>query len=146
MTLSLWLHFWTKTWFSCDFLKRQVIPRYLLTTWELFAQFFWKFAPGFITKWPMRYRLLSRGYSMNSHFLANFTIFDEKNIFWFCFIINPLSANPTQCSNTLKQFFGNSVFNHFVGLALKAIIPFLNLIYKSFIGINEWLCFNFWHK
>ena len=94
----------------------------------------------------MRYRLLSRGYSMNSLFLANFTIFDEKNIFRFCFIINPLSANPTKCSNTLKQFFGNSVFNHFVGLALKAIIPFLNLIYKSFIGINEWLCFNFWHK
>ena len=40
-----------------------------------------------------------------------------------CF--NPLSANPTKWSNTLKQFIGNlptncfSVFDHFAGLALK---------------------------
>ena len=38
---------------------------------------------------------------------------------------NPLSANPTKWSNTLKQFVGNlptnylSVFDHFVTLALK---------------------------
>ena len=38
---------------------------------------------------------------------------------------NPLSANPTKWSNTLKQFVGNfptnylSVFDHFVKLALK---------------------------
>ena len=42
--------------------------------------------------------------------------------------INPLSANPTQWSNTLKQFVGNlptnclSVFDHFVKLALKGLI------------------------
>ena len=41
---------------------------------------------------------------------------------------NPLSANPTKCSNTHKQFVGNlptnclSVFDHFVGLALKGLI------------------------
>ena len=40
----------------------------------------------------------------------------------------PLSANPTKWSNTLKQFVGNlptnclSVFDHFVGLALKGLI------------------------
>ena len=40
---------------------------------------------------------------------------------------NPLSANVTRWSNTLKQFVGNlpanclSVFGHFVGLALKEI-------------------------
>ena len=39
--------------------------------------------------------------------------------------LNPLSANPTKWSNTLKQFVGKlpmncvSVFDHFVGLALK---------------------------
>ena len=34
--------------------------------------------------------------------------------------VNPLSANPTKWSNTLKQFVGKlSVFDHFVGLALK---------------------------
>ena len=44
--------------------------------------------------------------------------------------INPLSANPTKWSNTLKQFVGNfpgnclSVFNHFVGSALKGLTIF----------------------
>ena len=39
---------------------------------------------------------------------------------------NPLSANPTKWSNTLKQFVGKlptnclSVFDHFVKLALKS--------------------------
>ena len=42
--------------------------------------------------------------------------------------INPLSANTTKWSNTLKQFVGKlptnylSVFDHFVGLALKRLI------------------------
>ena len=41
---------------------------------------------------------------------------------------NPLSANPTKWSNTLKQFVGNlptnclSVFDHFVKLALNGIM------------------------
>ena len=41
--------------------------------------------------------------------------------------INPLSANPTKWSNTLKQFVGKlstnclSVFDHFVELVLKAL-------------------------
>ena len=40
---------------------------------------------------------------------------------------NPLSANPREWSNTLKQFVGKlatnclSVFDHSVGLALKGI-------------------------
>ena len=42
--------------------------------------------------------------------------------------INPLSANFTKWPNTLKQFVGKlptnclSLFEHFVGLALKALI------------------------
>ena len=42
-------------------------------------------------------------------------------------ILNPLSVNPTKWSNTLKQFVGKlptnclSVFDHFVGLALKGL-------------------------
>ena len=41
--------------------------------------------------------------------------------------LNPVSANPTEWSNTLKQFVGNlltnclSVFDRFVGLALKGL-------------------------
>ena len=41
--------------------------------------------------------------------------------------INPLNANLTKWSNTLKQFVGNlptnclSVFDHFVGLVLKGL-------------------------
>ena len=44
--------------------------------------------------------------------------------------VNPFSANFTKWSNTLKQFVGNlptncfSVFDHFVGLALKELITF----------------------
>ena len=42
-------------------------------------------------------------------------------------LFNPLSANPTKCSNTVKQFVGKlptnslSVFDHFVELALKEL-------------------------
>ena len=49
----------------------------------------------------------------------------------FCKLIlrafNPLRVNHTKCSNTLKQFIGQqpincfSVFDHFVGLALKGL-------------------------
>ena len=41
--------------------------------------------------------------------------------------MNPLSANPTKWSNTLKQLVGKlatnclSVFDYFVGLALKEL-------------------------
>ena len=61
--------------------------------------------------------------------------------------VNPLSANPTKYSNTLKQFAGKlppsclSVFDHFVGLAL-------NGLKKRFLPLNEWgnrllIIFNF---
>ena len=44
-------------------------------------------------------------------------------------LVNPLSANPTKWSNILKQFVDNltvnclSVFDHFVGLAIKGLKP-----------------------
>ena len=43
------------------------------------------------------------------------------------FHVNPLSANPTKWSNTLKKFVGKlptnclSLFDHFVNLALKGL-------------------------
>ena len=46
---------------------------------------------------------------------------------------NPLSANPTKWSNTLKQFVGNlsinclSVLDHFVGLALKGLMQLVDI-------------------
>ena len=45
-------------------------------------------------------------------------------------LLNRFSANFTKWSNTLKQFVGNlstyckSVFDHFVGLALKGLNTF----------------------
>ena len=42
-------------------------------------------------------------------------------------LVKPLSANPTKLSNTLKQFVDKfpssflSLFDHFVGLALKGL-------------------------
>ena len=44
------------------------------------------------------------------------------------FVFNPLSLNPNTGPNTVKQFVGKlptnclSVFDHFVGLALKGLI------------------------
>ena len=61
--------------------------------------------------------------------------------------LNPLSANPTKWSNTLKQLVGKStqtirrllpanclsVFDHFVGLVLKGLTAHIRNIYNSFI-------------
>ena len=47
-------------------------------------------------------------------------------------MVNPSSVNPTKWSNTLKKFVGNlptnclSVFDHFVGLALKTLMTITN--------------------
>ena len=54
-----------------------------------------------------------------------FLIISKRQFFFI--ILNPLSANPTKWSNTLKHFVGNfstnclSVFDHFVKLALKGL-------------------------
>ena len=54
-------------------------------------------------------------------------VFCEKSV------LNPLSANFTKWSSTLKQFIGKlqtnylSVFDHFVGLSLKGLKISLNL-------------------
>ena len=51
----------------------------------------------------------------------------ETQIDEFLRRFNPLSANPTNWSNTLKQFVDNlptnrlSVFDHFMNLALKGL-------------------------
>ena len=57
---------------------------------------------------------------------------------WIIQIVSHLNANPTKWSNTLKQFVGKlltnclSVFNHFVGLALKGLsLSMTRLIPKS---------------
>ena len=67
----------------------------------------------------------------NVSFSENFTnVLNE----WFLddhTVLNPLSANFTKWSNTLKQFVGNlptnclSVFDHFVGLAFQGLTYFV---------------------
>ena len=58
-------------------------------------------------------------------------------------IFNPLSANFTKWSNTLKQFVGKlpknclSVFDHFVGLALKGLKVCLSWHENSSLHFNE---------
>ena len=53
--------------------------------------------------------------------------------------LNPLSANPTKWSITFKQFVGNlpknflSVFDHFVGLALKGLISILFNVFINYL-------------
>ena len=59
---------------------------------------------------------------------------------------NPLSANSTKWSNTLKQFVGIcrnlsnslSVFDHFVGLALKGLNSECKIDQANFI---DWMSF-----
>ena len=56
--------------------------------------------------------------------------------------LNPLSANPTKWSNTLKQFLGKlptnclSVFDHFVKLALKGLINMILIETKTYINLK----------
>ena len=58
-------------------------------------------------------------------------------------MFHPLSANPTKWSNTLKQFISNllmiclSVFDHFVGLALKGLIFNVTLMHCKNITETE---------
>ena len=80
-------------------------------TWSIYSNspllFLEKFYAGFHSHW----KILPKGY---------------KNF------LNPLSANFTKWSNTLKQFLGKlptnclSVLDHFVGLALKGLTLILN--------------------
>ena len=57
--------------------------------------------------------------------------------------VNPLSANPTEWSNTLNQFVGKlptnclSVFAHFVGLALKGLKDSAKLLAKLTTDIRN---------
>ena len=56
--------------------------------------------------------------------------FDAK---FLVLVLNPLNANFTKWSNTLKQFVGKfstnclSVFGHFINLALKGLSENINL-------------------
>ena len=56
--------------------------------------------------------------------------------------VNPLRANPRKWSNTLKQFVDNlptnclSVFEHFVGLALKGLTKSFTQSLRFFYGLH----------
>ena len=67
------------------------------------------------------------------------------------FLLNPLSANITKWSSTLKQFVGNlptnclSMFDDFVGLVLKGVNFLVRKIFRKrtvsvdFLGIHQFL-------
>ena len=66
-------------------------------------------------------------------------------------LFNPLSANPTKWSNKLKQFFANllticfSVFDHFVGLALKGLkIKFAKMFCIGFCFLLLFCCYYYY--
>ena len=52
-------------------------------------------------------------------------------VFFYWIFRNPLRVKPTKWPNTLKQFVGHfptnclSVFDHFVGLAVKGLSSFI---------------------
>ena len=59
--------------------------------------------------------------------------------------VNPLSANPTKCSNALKQFVGNlptnclSVFGHFMKLALKGLMVVFSITVATHMRTSYYL-------
>ena len=61
-------------------------------------------------------------------------IFTCKTIIIIIFFVNPLTVNPTKWSNTLPTNC-LSVFNHFVGLALKG----LKIMYQIIFHAIMWL-------
>ena len=66
----------------------------------------------------------------------------NRKLVIFLQCINPLISNFTKCSNTLKQFLSKlptnclSVFDHFVGLALKGLKKGLELLLCSIVLPN----------
>ena len=81
-------------------------------------------------------------------------LFILKQITEVKLIFNPLSANPTKWSNTLKQFVGKlptnclSVFDHFWGLALNGLnIPYWEIReylagkYLFEVQSNDWFLY-----
>ena len=85
-------------------------------------------------------------------FWSNFPKFLEPKVVDNYHDFNPLSANPTKWSNTLKHFVGNlptnclSVFDHFVRLrlikGLRKYCAFNNLVFASFYPvINSFINF-----
>ena len=73
----------------------------------------------------LNFNFLEKGQGIVSllHFMNNFS----RKMFLMLYSFNLLSANFTKWSNTLKQVVGKlsmnclSVFDHFVGLALKGL-------------------------
>ena len=57
--------------------------------------------------------------------------------------LNRLNANPTKWSNTLRRFVGKfpanclSVFDHFVGLALKGLRRFIQSTVEEMINCYD---------
>ena len=57
-------------------------------------------------------------------------------------LLNPLSANPTKWSNTLKQFVGKlstnslSVLDYFMGLVLKGLMEIITAVCSVMIFNN----------
>ena len=92
-----------------------------IVLWKQFKQF-----DKLCLRWNLVWvKLLIKTYNF---FLKKTTKQDYFMILPSIFLIfNPLSANLTKWSNTLKQFVGKlptnclSVFDHFVGLALKGL-------------------------
>ena len=104
---------------------REIIRVYLAILWSwLLKGLIWKFK-GKSSSYLL-YRLSHRlTWIVKNNDVPNKLLFDWCLFGWL--LVNPLSANPTRWSNTLKQFVGNlltnclSVLDHFVILALKGL-------------------------
>ena len=85
-------------------------------------------------------KLCERGEKYFLHFENVYEVDGKRKQQWG---INPLNANPTKWSNTLKQFVRNlpsnylSVFDHFVRLTLEGLKVLTNNMTNSIVPVNE---------
>ena len=85
-------------------------------------------------------KLCERGEKYFLHFENVYEVDGKRKQQWS---INPLNANPTKWSNTLKQFVRNlpsnylSVFDHFVRLTLEGLKVLTNNMTNSIVPVNE---------
>ena len=118
---------------------------YLNLIWRLKRQLFHK---NWISVIPRSNLESNKLWSYTSNY--DFLLVDSHSQVFcckYCKIFNPLSANFTKWSNTLKQFVCKlltnilSVFDHFVGLAFKGLIKsyfFADMLHLCF----PYVCFS----
>ena len=106
----------------------------------LISQFFVSLFPNQWEKWgTATYNIIPLTWKHSRFYLRTFLSLSRRDqglimLSLGCIrvmVFNPLNANPTKWSNTLKQFIDSSVFDNFVGLALEDYLRCKMMTYQN---------------